>query len=37
MMFLYSLICKATNFLFVMALVLIFLALFAYFKVFIVS
>ena len=37
MIFLYSLICKATSFLLVRALVLIFLALLAYFKVFIVS
>lgn len=33
MMFLYSLMCRATSFLLVIALVLMFLALLAYFKV----
>jgi hypothetical protein len=37
MIFLYSLICNATNFLLVMALVLMFLARLAYFRVLIVS
>ena len=37
MIFLYSLMCKATSFLFVMALVFMFLALFAYLRVLIVS